>query len=57
MPVLTRAGLIGAVKAAGATPTADTTKLTYPSLKTQADILAFAQSVEQQAPPYREFVS
>lgn len=44
-----RDALIGAVKAAGATPTDETTKLTYPSLKTQADILAFAQSVEQQA--------
>ena len=44
-----RDALIGAVKAAGATPTEETTKLTYPSLKTQADILAFAQTVERQA--------
>jgi|ERR1700722_6620829 rubrerythrin len=44
-----RDALIGAVKAAGATPTDDTTKLTYPSLKTQADILNFAETVERTA--------
>ena len=44
-----RDALIGAVKAAGETPTDVTTKLTYPKLATQADILAFAQSVERQA--------
>ncbi|HEY0797842.1 MAG TPA: ferritin-like domain-containing protein [Candidatus Baltobacteraceae bacterium] len=44
-----RDALIGAVKAAGDTPTDETTQLTYPPLKTQADILAFAESVERQA--------
>ncbi len=44
-----RDALIGAVKAAGATPTDETTKLAYPSLKTQEDILKFAESVERQA--------
>ena len=44
-----RDALIGAVKSAGVTPTDETTKLTYPSLKTQDDILAFAESVERQA--------
>ena len=44
-----RDALIGAVKAAGVTPTDETTKLAYPSLKTQDDILAFAESVERQA--------
>jgi hypothetical protein len=41
--------LSGAVKAAGVTPTTETTKLTYPTLKTQGDILAFAESVEREA--------
>ncbi len=44
-----RDALIGAVKAAGATPTSETTMLTYPTLATQDDILKFAQSVERQA--------
>ena len=44
-----RDALIGAVKAAGVTPTDETTKLTYPPLKTQDDILNFAESVERQA--------
>jgi len=44
-----RDALIGAVKAAGATPTEETTKLTYPELKTEADILKFAESVERTA--------
>ena len=44
-----RDALIGAVKAAGATPTDETTKLAYPSLKSQEDILKFAESVERQA--------
>jgi len=43
-----RDALIGAVKAAGVTPTDETTKLTYPPL-TQDDILNFAESVERQA--------
>src|SRR5579863_7349231 len=44
-----RDALIAAVTHAGATPTSETTKLTYPSLKTQADILKFALAVERQA--------
>jgi len=44
-----RDALIAAVKAAGATPTDATAQLTYPSLKSQADVLAFAESVEKQA--------
>jgi hypothetical protein len=44
-----RDALIGAVKAAGATPTTETTVLAYPPLKTQEDILKFAESVERQA--------
>jgi rubrerythrin len=44
-----RDALIGAVKASGATPTEETTKLAYPPLKTQDDILNFAESVERQA--------
>jgi hypothetical protein len=44
-----RDALIGAVKAAGVTPTEETTQLTYPSLKSQEDILNFAESVERQA--------
>jgi hypothetical protein len=44
-----RDALIAAVKAAGGVPTDATTKLTYPDLKTQADILRFAESVERAA--------
>lgn len=39
--------LAAAVKAAGGTPTTATAKLEYPSLKSQADILAFAEKVER----------
>jgi Ferritin-like domain len=41
--------LSAAVKAAGATPTAETAKLEYPMFKTEADILAFAEKVERLA--------
>jgi rubrerythrin len=41
--------LSGAVKAAGVTPTTDVAKVTYPTLKTQADILMFAETVEKLA--------
>lgn len=44
-----RDALIAAVKTAGGTPTDETAKLTYPSLKTEAEILAFAEAVERQA--------
>jgi hypothetical protein len=44
-----RDALIAAVKAGGGTPSDDTIKLTYPTLKTEKDILMFAQSVEKQA--------
>jgi rubrerythrin len=44
-----RDALSAAVKHAGATPTAETLKLTYPALKSQQDILTFALSVERQA--------
>jgi hypothetical protein len=44
-----RDALIAAVKAGGGVPTEDTVKLVYPSLKTEKDILVFAQSVERQA--------
>ena len=44
-----RDALIAAVKAGGGTPSEDTAKLTYPTLKTEKDILLFAQSVEKQA--------
>jgi hypothetical protein len=44
-----RDALIAAVKAGGGTPDNSTTQLTYPTLKTQADILRFAESVEKQA--------
>lgn len=44
-----RDALIAAVKAAGGTPTNDTVKLTYPPLKSEKDILMFAESVERQA--------
>jgi hypothetical protein len=42
-----RDALIAAVKAGGGTPTDDTTHLDYPSLKSEADILNFAYSVER----------
>jgi hypothetical protein len=41
--------LEAAVRAAGATPSTDVTALTYPPLKTQEDILKFAESVERTA--------
>jgi hypothetical protein len=44
-----RDALIGAVKAAGVKPTEETTKLDSSSLKTQDDIITFAESVERQA--------
>jgi Ferritin-like domain len=44
-----RDALIAAVKAGGGTPSEDTVKLVYPTLKTEKDILAFATSVERQA--------
>ena len=44
-----RDALIAAVKAAGGTPSEATAQLAYPSLKSQAEILAFAESVEKQA--------
>jgi rubrerythrin len=44
-----RDALIAAVQQAGGTPTTETAKLTYPELKSQADILKFALSVERQA--------
>jgi rubrerythrin len=44
-----RDALIAAVKAGGGTPSPDTVKLTYPPLKTEKDILRFAESVERQA--------
>jgi len=44
-----RDALIAAVKHAGATPTAEVTKLTYPTLASQSDILKFALVVERQA--------
>lgn len=44
-----RDALIAAVTAAGGTPNPDTTKLVYPSLKTEKDILVFAESVERTA--------
>jgi len=44
-----RDALLAAVKQSGATPTEDTTALTYPALKSQDDILTFAYSVERQA--------
>lgn len=43
------AALAAAVKAAGGTPSTATAKLQYPSLKTEADILAFAEKVERVA--------
>jgi hypothetical protein len=44
-----RDALIAAVQHAGGSPTSETTKLTYPELKSQADILKFALAVERQA--------
>lgn len=44
-----RDALIAAVKAGGGTPTDATAQLTYPPLKTEKDILMFAESVERQA--------
>lgn len=44
-----RDALSGAVKAAGGTPTTVATELTYPPLKTQNDILNFAEVVERAA--------
>lgn len=44
-----RDALIGAVKAAGQTPTDKTAPLDYPVLKSQNDILTFAQTVERGA--------
>jgi len=44
-----RDALIAAVKAGGGVPSEETVKLVYPSLKTEKDILVFAQSVEKQA--------
>jgi Ferritin-like domain len=43
------AALTAAVKAAGGTPTTATAKLEYPSLKSEAEILAFAEKVERLA--------
>lgn len=44
-----RDALIAGVKHAGGTPTTETTKLTYPALTSQTDILKFALSIERQA--------
>jgi hypothetical protein len=44
-----RDALIGAIKAAGQTPTSETTKITYPTLASESDILKFAEGVEQGA--------
>lgn len=44
-----RDALIAAVKASGGVPNPDTLKLTYPPLKTEKDILAFAETVERTA--------
>lgn len=44
-----RDALIAAVKANGGTASDETAKLVYPTLKTESDILAFAESVERQA--------
>jgi rubrerythrin len=43
------AALAAAVRAAGGTPSTATAKLQYPALKTEADILAFAETVERAA--------
>lgn len=44
-----RDALIGAIKAAGQTPTSETTKVAYPTLASESDILKFAQGVEKGA--------
>jgi VIT1/CCC1 family predicted Fe2+/Mn2+ transporter len=44
-----RDALIGAIKAAGETPTSETTKLDYPTLASESDILKFAEGVEKGA--------
>jgi bacterioferritin (cytochrome b1) len=44
-----RDALIAAVRVAGGTPTTETLKLTYPPLKSEADILRFALIVEEKA--------
>jgi rubrerythrin len=41
------AALAAAVRSAGGTPTTKTAKLDYPPLKSEADILAFAEKVER----------
>jgi len=41
------AALASAVRSAGGTPTTATAKLEYPPLKSEADILAFAEKVER----------
>jgi hypothetical protein len=43
------AALTGAVKAAGQTPTSATTKITYPTLASEADVLQFAEGIEKGA--------
>lgn len=44
-----RDALVAAVKAGGGTPSPKTVPLNYPPLKSQADILHFAKSVEEKA--------
>jgi rubrerythrin len=44
-----RDALEGAIKAAGMTPTTGVTAITYPPLKTQDDILNFAETLERGA--------
>jgi rubrerythrin len=44
-----RDALIGAVRAAGATPTTETAVIPYPPLATERDIIAFANTVERKA--------
>jgi rubrerythrin len=44
-----RDALIAAIRVAGGTPTAETAKLSYPALKSEADILRFALAVEEKA--------
>jgi hypothetical protein len=44
-----RDALIGAVRAAGATPSTRTAVLTYPTLATERDVIAFANVVEMKA--------
>ena len=43
------AALAAAVKAAGGTPSTKTAEIKYPPLKSEADILAFAEHVERAA--------